>query len=352
MRMPNGYGSVIKLGGKRRKPFAVRITVGYEQRENGTFYQKYKYLEYFEKRKDAFAYLSDYNAGIKMKEHVSLSNVPTFREIYERWVEFKCSLKKRPSEGTVRNYATAYNHMADLHDMKFQNIRLADLQDVVSKYKDMSAGTVKGMMVVLHGMYSYALKHEIVEKDYSQLVTVEFAESEGGAHVPFSEDEVKALWDRQDEPDVFVVLIMIYTGVRMSEFLTLETANFHIEDRYIIGGMKTEAGRDRIIPINDKVVPLIKSHCDTSQKYFYPRKDGRCYSFGSFYNSNWKNLMQSLGMEHKPHDTRHTCATLMESAGVSLLHRKLILGHVIEDITDGVYTHVSTETLIEDINLI
>ena len=29
MKLPNGYGSVVKLSGKRRKPWMVRKTTGY-----------------------------------------------------------------------------------------------------------------------------------------------------------------------------------------------------------------------------------------------------------------------------------------------------------------------------------
>ena len=29
MKLPNGYGSVVKLSGKRRKPYMVRKTTGY-----------------------------------------------------------------------------------------------------------------------------------------------------------------------------------------------------------------------------------------------------------------------------------------------------------------------------------
>jgi integrase len=64
-----------------------------------------------------------------------------------------------------------------------------------------------------------------------------------------------------------------------------------------------------------------------------------------------EKCMKSLGMEHYFHDTRHTCSTLMEEAGVPLLHRKLILGHKSSDITDR-YTHVSRDVLITDINKI
>ena len=70
MKMPNGYGAVIKLSGKRRKPYAVRITIGFKlagPEDQPHAVQQYKYLEYFEKRADAVRYLSDYNAIIRRK---------------------------------------------------------------------------------------------------------------------------------------------------------------------------------------------------------------------------------------------------------------------------------------------
>ncbi len=44
MKLPNGYGSVVKLKGKRRKPWAVRISYLQEQ-PDGTVKRKRKYLQ-------------------------------------------------------------------------------------------------------------------------------------------------------------------------------------------------------------------------------------------------------------------------------------------------------------------
>ena len=62
MKLPNGYGSVIKLKGKRRKPWAVRISY-LEEQPDGTVKRKRKYLEYFVKQDSALAYLAEYNNG-------------------------------------------------------------------------------------------------------------------------------------------------------------------------------------------------------------------------------------------------------------------------------------------------
>lgn len=352
MRLPNGYGSVIKLGGKRRKPWAVRITNGYKEDARGMQRQCFKYLEYFEKSKDAYAYLADYNAGHKVQEHVALTALPTFADIYEKWYDFKTSRNRKLAEPTVKNYQTAFRQLSDLHHLKFRNIRLEDLQASVDKYKNKSASTINSIMTVLRGMYGYAMKYELVEKDYAALVTAEWTATKGNEHIPFTKEEIALLWDRQEEADVYVVLILIYTGLRMSEFLSLKTENIHLGERYFTGGMKTDAGTNRIVPIHEKLVPFFEAHLDQSSTYFYPTPRGTAYDFNNFYAWRWKNLMSRYGMNHRPHDTRHTCATLMANAGINDFHRKLILGHAVSDITNRVYTHVATADLVADINLI
>ena len=75
MKNPNGYGSVIKLSGKRRRPFAARITTGYD--DNGK--QIYKYLGYYETRKEAMRELSLYSAN---PYDIDLKSL-TMQNIYE-----------------------------------------------------------------------------------------------------------------------------------------------------------------------------------------------------------------------------------------------------------------------------
>lgn len=352
MKNPNGYGSVIYLGKGRRKPYAVRITDGFRKNKKGAYVQKFKYLEYFEKSKDAYVYLAEYNAGIKVREHVSLSNQPTFVEIYELWVEYKQHLKKAPGASTIRNYGIAFKHMAELHDLKFVNIRLQDLQTCVNKYSEKSESTVSMIRCVLFGMYDYAMKYEIVEKDYSKLVDYQYTENQDSLHTPFSEEEIKKLWSNQDKEYIDIVLMLIYTGMRASEICGILTENIHLDEHYLIGGIKTDAGKNRIIPIHDSILPFFKKHYCKDNKYFLINSVGNRYQYAALNSKPWKTAMISMGMEHTLHDTRHTCASLMKEYGVDDYYRKLILGHSIQDFTDRVYTSTTVERLVSEINKI
>ena len=82
MKLPNSYGSVIKLGGKRRKPYAVRISKLVED-DTRKVKRKYTYLAYFSKPEMAYTYLAEYNSGAIVPENMKYSDSPTFAEMYE-----------------------------------------------------------------------------------------------------------------------------------------------------------------------------------------------------------------------------------------------------------------------------
>lgn len=344
MRLPNGYGSVIKLSGKRRKPFAVRITTGIKYSEaSGRAVQTYKYLEYFEKRKDAMQYLAEFNAGKEVKEHIGIAEIPTFRECYERWIEEKEVSPKGLTASRERGLRAAFKRFEILHDRRITSIKHADVQPIVFENRHMSKASVAQMITVLKGIAGYAVKYGYITLDFSKYVEGTGYESKN-IHKPFTREEIDALWKDQTDIVAAFALITIYTGMRPSELLSQKISNMDLENGYIIGGSKTEAGRNRVIPLHPRIRPLIKAMM---------KEDGRLFAnqtLAGFQMHRWNPYMESHGMSHLPHDGRHTCATLMEAAGIPLHHRKLIMGHKIKDVTTGTYTHIDPQVLIDDIS--
>ena len=118
----------------------------------------------------------------------------------------------------------------------------------------------------------------------------------------------------------------------------------HIDNKYLIAGVKTEAGIDRIIPLHDKILQI-------SEKVYLNNRKELSYQQ---YNKAFKKVMNILNLnsEHTPYDCRHTFATRMDNAGANKLCIKIIMGHAIQDITDNVYTHKSLKELLEAVNLL
>jgi integrase len=353
MRNPNGYGSVVYLGPKRRKPYAVRITTGRKQNKKGQYVQTYKYLEYFEKSKEAHMYLAQLNAGMEVKEHESLQQMPTFKEVYDQWLAHKQSLKKPPSKGTIRNDEIAFRRFSELHDRKFVSLKPVDYQPIADSIKTKSESTIEMAKSILSQMYDYAIHKLIIcDKNYASYITWEYTESETALHTPFTDEEIKTLWKQKDFKDVDKVLMLIYTGMRASEFLGIEIKKVNLKEKYLVGGMKTDAGIDRTIPIHDAVLPLFKKYYNPKNKYLLQNTKGNAMDYTNFVTNYWAPLMEYLGMEHTMHDTRHTFATLADRYKLNEYYLKLIIGHSVTDFTKNVYTHVSVDLLVEEINKI
>ena len=193
-----------------------------------------------------------------------------------------------------------------------------------------------------------------IRKDLTEGLVYEWTNSTERIHDRYSDEEIKTLWSKLYEiNNVDIILIMIYTGLQPTELLEIQTENVHLDEKYMVGGMKTEAGKDRIIPLNDKIIPLVKNRYDPNKKYLINNKFGNHYTYGTYMNGNFNTCMGKLKMKHLPHDGRHTFASLMDNAGANDVCIKLIMGHSMKnDTTKGTYTHKTLEELLTEVNKI
>ena len=83
MKLPNGYGTIEKLKGNRRKPYGVRIS--YTDTSDGIPKRKKKYIAYFADHKHALEFLTEYNSGAVVPEHTRYIDIPTFASLFEKW---------------------------------------------------------------------------------------------------------------------------------------------------------------------------------------------------------------------------------------------------------------------------
>ncbi len=335
MRNPNGYGCVVYLGKRRRKPYGVRLTVGYD--DNGK--QKYKYLSYHEKRIDALNALSEYNVGKLNINKMDTTFADLFNEFYKKQ-------ENKVTDSTLEWYSLVKKKIKPLLDMSIKDAKLIDLQKIIDPYSPNTQRRIKG---VLSQMFDIAIANDITNKNYAQYLTLKKLEK-STKHKPFSNDEVNMLWDNLTLNNVDIVLIMIYSGVRPNELLKLENENIFISDNYFITGSKTDAGTDRYIPINSKIKDLIINRM-SDNKYFLNEKN--IYKFTkSHMRGRFDKVCQQLKMEHTPHDCRHTFISMMKKADADPLYLKRIVGHADNNITDKVYTHTDIEQLQSTIELI
>lgn len=303
--MPNGYGSIVKLSGKRRKPYQVRLTKGYS--DNGK--QIYMYLGYYAKRDEALIALSEYNSN----PYDITKETITFSEVFNKWSK---SHFQKVSKSAIENYSNAYRkYCCTLYNMRFKDIRLTHLKNIIDNC-GMAHPTRAVIKTLFNVLFNFAMKNDIVEKNYAQYVDV--GKREGKINrKPFTQEEIDKLFKHVNDLEyVDTVLIMIYTGMRVGELLDLKISNIHLDERYMVGGLKTEAGKNRIIPINRKIEPFIRKYYEQNKdkEYLITNVYGRQMQYSNYRREKWDNIMEKMQFEdvHRPHDCRHSFSSIMD----------------------------------------
>ena len=345
MKAPNGYGTVTKLSDKkRRKPWQVRVTEGYQFTEDGDVVQKRKVIGYFRTQAEAKQALADYH-----KNPLVFQQDETFAEVYEKWSARKYETL---SASAVRSYKAAFSHSVKLHSMNMRDIQAAALQGVMDADGN-SYDTRRFMAQLYRGMFNFAIANQIVTTGLNpaDYVTLGQKEEQKNPHQKFSKEEITTLFDHADDPSVQVVLLLIYTGLRPSELVELKKEDVHLEDRWVqITHGKTK-NAVRPVPLHQNVVPFVQRLMDQPGEYLVSRPDGSGYDLDhnrhAFMREIWEPAFTG---SHRPHDCRHTFTSLWKGQKLDEAFRRKIQGHSGHGVGEQVYMLPDIEDLREELD--
>lgn len=371
-KLPSGFGSIRYLGSGRRNCYAVHppsdgLTLnGSPNRPPAlcyvddwikgftvlTAYKAGTYEPGMEKHLDiensnnlealAVRIMADYST-IKGVDSRTYRSEKTFREVYEDFYKWKYEedTSKSYSKSTKSCTSCAFTHAAILHDRVFRDLKYEDLQSVVDSC-DKKHATLELIVSLFKQMYAYADIYELCDKDYSAHLKIKKPDDDEGG-VPFTDEELKKLWKNKDNDIVEMILIMCYSGYRIKAYESLEV---NLKEKFFKGGIKTAAGKNRIVPIHSAIIPLVEKRL---------QRDGSMLSISTHqFRTKMYRALDALGIEkHTPHDCRHTFSMLCEKYKVNENDRKRMMGHSFgNDVTNAKYGHRSVEELREEIEKI
>lgn len=340
MRNPNGYGSIKKLSGNRRRPFVFVISMDGRQ----------KPVEYFATQIDAEIFQADYN---KTHNHRSLpGHQITLEELYHRWLPAHTA-DTSPSKSTLCSYENSFKHLSSLHQEPFIDLKYMDYQRIIDDMRKsgLSYSSLKKVRSLISLLSQYASKIELANKNYAPLLSIG-KNKQVRPHKPFSRQKINRLWKAVCNDNVDTVLILLYTGMRVGEMLALQKNDVNLRQGYIrITKSKTAAGI-RTIPIHHRIFPLIARRMKSSGSSLIADSEGKQYDY-SRYCILWRAVMHRIRADgHTTHDCRHTVATLLDNAGANETAKRRILGHAGGDVTERVYTHKGLRQLRKCIELL
>ena len=338
LKKPNGYGSVIKLGGRRKKPWAVRVTDAIVDGK-----QIFRYISYHETKTEALKALAmEQICPTSPKAKITLN------ELFEEWTD--TAKFKNISKQTRDNYTAAYKHLNSIKNVKFTDLRTSHFQKIIDEL-DRSKSTKSKIKILISLLYKYAMQNDICNKNYADFILLDKEERQ--EKEIFTDIEIQKFWDNANMPFVDTILIMIYSGMRISEMLELTKFNVDFENNIITGGLKTDAGKNRIIPIHPKILGFVKKYYNNATDKLFVKDDGTPLLTNYYRKYIYYPILEKLQMPKRtPHCCRHTFATLMSRNHVDTLAIQQIIGHSDYAFTADVYTHSDISFLKDAINKI
>lgn len=312
-------GTIAKLSGQRQKPYWARLPADYssgipERRSLGCF-PTYKAAA------EALA-----KALYSPNDFSQQESTITLKNLFECFCDshYFAALSKS-AQGS---HCTAWKHLAQHASVPVTNINKDTFQVPINSAHD--SGLKRESLAKIRNLSSLLCKEAmglgLMAVNYGQLV--QLPRHDSTAIKPFSMRDIQLLWDASDagDKDAGTVLILIYTGMRPGELLSAEIdTHLHISGDYwyLQTGSKTNAGRNRIIPI-PCVLRQVIEHAVAGRQVgpLIATKKGGFFRLDNWRPRNFNPLMTTLGLEGYTHIHAATPTPTFKSVAPS--HRRCL----------------------------
>lgn len=351
MRLPNGFGQISEIKNRNlRKPFRVMVTTGVNPETGRPICKLLQPEAYFKTYNEAYAALVEYN-----KDPYALDELLTMDGLYHKWAEAKFLSF---SESSKRQYTAMWKYCESVYNVQVRELKISQIKYCIEEGVSLGKSGIphkasqrskRYIKILFNQMLDYAVENGLVDRNISRTYNTNTQREEAKHHIPYTDEELATLWENINLYGVDLILIQCYTGLRPQEIGLIEVENF--KDWTITGGIKTDAGKNRIIPIHSRIQPLVQKRYEEAlglgSKYLFNHtwsKDGRNLKSKFLTYERYRDLhyliVKELGLnpEHKAHDGRAHFATVAKKYNVDEYAIKRIIGHKIEDLTERVYT--------------
>ena len=328
----NGQGTVYK--GPDGK-WIAEYTIGWDE-VDGKLNRKMRRKKGFATKNEAIAYLPNLKQDLPQQD----VNVK-FKDLYKKWLD---GHTEKVTHSTINCYKSAYKYFSNLYYVEIVKIRTEHLQKCVDECPH-GKRTKENMKALGTSLWRYAMQLDLVDRNYAEYIYIH--KEEKAEKIAFSKAQLDTMWANVDKmPNLKYILVLCYTGMRLSEMLGAMTENYDPEGGYFITGVKTDAGKDRTITISPKIIPFF---ADFGQgKHLFTELSAKKFRNDLFYPA-----LQALDLDvldekgdhvYTPHCCRHTFATLMKNVDAPATDKQKLIGHAKFEMTAH-YTHTDLESL-------
>lgn len=291
----------------------------------------------------------------------------TFKRVADEWErEHREQIEVR----TWKNYAPHVENIISIHGKKpFVEVTAMDVTAHLSRAKaqNRSMTVIRTIRSIYSMIFDYAVVHGYAP--YNPIGSVKLPKGiKKGKRTAPTEEQMKTILRSVDKPFGLFPYLLLCTGMRKSEALSLLWTDIDFENKKIsvtksldttIGSKpkyktpKTESGIRDVVMLDILVEPLKAAQKASNNILVFPcPSSNRAGEGGGLvtdraYDGLWQRYCTDTGMvdsDGKPaitaHQLRHGTATLMFESDIDSKVAQVELGHAREEITKEIYTEV------------
>lgn len=338
--VPYGAGSIIYRKENTYSPYVARRYKGTNKNGNPS----YLYLASCPTKEEARDVLIQ-NAFLSPRDLIN--EQLTFYEIFTSFINHH----QEYSKDALRKYQYAYRRCKKIQDKKYQQITVSDMRTCINEADTHSMKSwIRRLFCAMDN--EVAILGMNIRKESQFLEYIHRSTEDNQRRVirtAFLEEEVQRFILHKDDPYMYIPLILCYTGLRNSELRFLKKEDIHLNDGYLIAGMKTEAGMNRMIPVHPMIYDVMEELMHTDSPYLIYAKEGRPIHEVILRRRFRQAIAPYVHRDYVPHEARHTFVTKLMNEGVSDNLIRKLAGHKIPDASYRFYYHPSLEQLKEAI---
>ena len=328
----NSQGTVYK---DKNGTWIADYTIGWDE-VDGVLRRRRRKKRGFATKNDALAYLPNLKQDLPQQD----MNVK-FKDLYKKWMD---QHQEKVVKSTINCYKSAYKYFSSLYYVEIAKIRTEHMQKCIDECPH-GKRTKENMKALGTSLWKYAMQLDIVDKNYAEYLYIK--KEEQAEKIAFSKEQLDTMWANvKTVPNLKYVLVLCYTGMRLSEMLGAMTKDYDPQKGYFITGVKTDAGKNRVITISPKIRPFFEEFGQGKRLFTE-------LSAKKFRNELYYPALQELGYDplnedgthiNTPHICRHTFATLMKNVPAPPTDKQKLIGHSKFEMTAH-YTHTDIESL-------
>lgn len=147
----------------------------------------------------------------------------------------------------INGYELAFKKSAPLYSRQMRDLKAEDYQQIIDQMvaDGLSRSSCEKQRTLFSQLCEWAMAQDIINKNYAQLLHLPAAA--GKAERTLTADEIARISAYQNDKrfgqTAQIAMVLLYTGMRIDELLSMRCENVYLKEHYMQGGEKRKRAK-------------------------------------------------------------------------------------------------------------